>query len=158
MDKQQAGQNIAILKRRLYIKRLPASYNVLDHSIDNIEKMIKNLALHQDESATILSRRQKMIGQFKYDLILLEISTNEQIARNHTNIIACEKKKIIESAGVQVPLPKSLVALLNAISSRQSNITKRAEFITNHKVSFFEEAPVVIEEKQVAGTTIGAIP
>ncbi|CAF1623403.1 unnamed protein product [Adineta steineri] len=118
MDKQQAEQNVAILKKRLYIKRLPASYNVLDHSIDNIEKMVQNLALHQDESATILSRRQKMIGQFKYDLILLEISTNEQIARNHTNIIASEKKKIIESAGVQVPLPKSLVTLLDAISSR----------------------------------------
>ncbi|CAF4135759.1 unnamed protein product, partial [Adineta steineri] len=118
MDKQQAEQNVAILKKRLYIKRLPASYNVLDHSIDNIEKMVQNLALHQDESATILSRRQKMIGQFKYDLILLEISTNEQIARNHTNIIGCEKKKIIESAGVQVPLPKPLVTLLDAISSR----------------------------------------
>ncbi|CAF4063443.1 unnamed protein product [Adineta steineri] len=117
-NKQQAEQNIAILKKRLYIKRLPASYNILDHSMDNIEKMTKNLALNQDESATILSRRQKMIGQFKYDMILFEISTSEQIARNHTNIIASEKKKIIISAGEQFPLPKSLVCVLNAISTR----------------------------------------
>ncbi|CAF1495676.1 unnamed protein product [Adineta steineri] len=137
---QQAEQNVAILKKRLYIKRLPASYNVLDHSIDNIEKMAKNLTLHQDESATILSRRQKMIGQFKYDMILLEISTSEQIARNHTNIIACEKKKLIESAGEQVPLPKPLVTLLDAISSRQSNIIKRAHLITNRKMSFFRRS------------------
>ncbi|CAF1495644.1 unnamed protein product, partial [Adineta steineri] len=140
MDKQQADQNVAILKKRLYIKRLPASYNVLDHSIDNIEKMVQNLALHQDESATILSRRQKMIGQFKYDMILLEISTSEQIARNHTNIIACEKKKTIQSAGEQTSIPKSLVCILNTISSRQSNIIKRAQFITNRKMSFFRRS------------------
>ncbi|CAF1403704.1 unnamed protein product [Adineta steineri] len=118
MDKQQAEQNVAILKKRLYIKRLPASYNILDHSIGNIGKMIKNLALDQDESATILSRRQKMIDQFKYDMIFLEISTSEQIARNHTNIIASEKKKIIESAGEQIPIPKLLVCILTDISSR----------------------------------------
>ncbi|CAF3918662.1 unnamed protein product [Adineta steineri] len=131
MDKQKAEQNIAILKKRLYIKRLPASYSVLDHSIDNIEKMAKNLALHQDESATILSRRQKMIGQFKYDMILLEISTSEQIARNHTNIIASEKKKIIKSAGEQVPLPKLLIGVFFRRSS--DGYVRKSSGWNNHR-------------------------
>ncbi|CAF0927363.1 unnamed protein product [Adineta ricciae] len=125
MAKKQAEEYLAVLKKRLYIKRLPTSYNILDHSIDNIERMV-----------------QKMIAQFKYDLILLEISTNEHIARSHTNMIAYEKKKLTDSAGDQNPLPKSLVSILNAISTRQSNIIKRAELITKHKVSFFDEAPV----------------
>ncbi|CAF1535193.1 unnamed protein product [Adineta ricciae] len=154
--KQQAEEYLAVLKKRLYIKRLPASYNVLDHSIDNIEKMVQNIALNEDECASILSRRQKMIAQFKYDLILLEISTNEQIARNHATMIACEKKRLIDSAGGQNTLPKPMVSILNGISARQSNIIKRAELITKHKVSFFDEAPVVTEEIQAAGTTIGA--
>ncbi|CAF4027856.1 unnamed protein product [Adineta steineri] len=130
-DKQKAEQNVAILKKRLYIKRLPASYSVLDHSIDNIEKMVQNLALHQDESATILSRRQKMIGQFKYDMILLEISTSEQIARNHTNIIASEKKKIIKSAGEQVPLPKLLIGVFFRRSS--DGYVRKSSGWNNHR-------------------------
>ncbi|CAF4191993.1 unnamed protein product, partial [Adineta steineri] len=49
-------------------------------------------------------------------------------------------KKLIESAGEQVPLPKPLVTLLDAISSRQSNIIKRAHLITNRNMSFFRRS------------------
>ncbi|CAF1492095.1 unnamed protein product, partial [Adineta steineri] len=138
-DKQHMEEYVAILKQRIYTKRLPASFGILDHSIDNAEQMLKQLVLHADKRATLSSRRLKTIAQFKYDLLTLEITTSEELIRSHTNIIANEKKKLTDSVTTttttaQVPLPKSLVSVLNAIAARQSNIIQRAQLITkqNH--------------------------
>jgi hypothetical protein len=154
VDKHRAEEHVAILKQRLYTKRLPTSFNILDHSIDQIEKMLIQPAFHADQRATLSSRRLKTIAQFKYDLISLEITTAEELTRSYTEIIVNEKQKLTVSAGGQVPLPTTLIPVLNAIAVRQSNIIKRTELLTKYKVSFFDDAPMVIEEE--AGT-IGAI-
>ena len=145
---------IAILKQRIYTKRLPSSFHVLDYSFERIEKMLTSPILHQDKRATLLSQCQKLIAQFKYDLITLDITTAEEIVRCHANVIANEKKKLVDRVGGQVPLPKSFVAILNGIAARQSNIIKRSQLITQRKLSFFDDAPMVLEE--AAGHTIGA--
>ena len=118
--------------------------------------MLAQPVLHEDKRATLSTQRQKMIAQFKYDLIKLDITTAEEILRSHSNVIANEKKKLIDSVQGQVPLPKSLVSILDAIAARQSNIIKRAQMMTKHKLSFFDDAPVVMEN-EVAGTTTGAL-
>lgn len=146
---------LAILQQRIYTKRLPSSLNVLDHSIDNIEKLLTNSTLHKDKRATISSQGQKLIAQCKCDIMTFEMTTIKDLVRTHTNMIVNEKKKLIDSvANGQVPLPKSLVPVLNAIAARQSNIIKRAQLITKHKISFFDDAPTVVEEEI---GTVGAI-
>ncbi|CAF1391421.1 unnamed protein product [Rotaria sp. Silwood1] len=119
-DKLLADEQVAILKQRIYTKRLPPSFAVLDHSIDNMENMLKQPALNNDKRATLSYRRLKTIAQFKYDMMILTISTAEETVRSHANIIANEKKKLIDTAGGQVPLPKPLVQLMNTIAARQS--------------------------------------
>ena len=114
--------------------------------------MLANPILDQNKRATLLCQRGKTIAQFKYDLLVINITTAEELLRTHTNVIVNEKKKLVDTATGQVPLPKPLVTILNAITARQSNITKRAQLITQQKISFFDDAPMVMEE---AGT-IGA--
>ncbi|CAF4123568.1 unnamed protein product, partial [Rotaria sordida] len=108
-DKLQVEEQVAVLKQRIYTKRLPASFAILDHSIDNMENMLKQPALNQDKRATLSFRRLKTIAQFKYDMMVLAITTTEETVRCHASIIADEKKKLIDTTGGQVPIPKSLV-------------------------------------------------
>lgn len=123
-----------------------------------IEKLLTQPALHVDKRATLSSEHRKMITRFKYDTMQLTIRTAEEIIRSHANIIANEKKKIIDTtAHGKVPLPKALVSVLNAIAARQSNITKRAQIVAQHQMSFFDHAPTVMGEEEEAGATVGAI-
>ncbi|CAF1448082.1 unnamed protein product, partial [Adineta steineri] len=141
-DKLQAEEDVAILKQRIYAKRLPSSFSILDHSIDPMENMLKQPAINQDKRAALSFRRLKTIAQFKYDMMVLTISTAEETIRSHTNIIANEKKKLIESANGQIPIPKSLIELMNAIAARQSNMVQRSQLILQQKLSVFDDAPM----------------
>lgn len=116
--------------------------------------MLKQPVLNQDKRATLSYRRLKTIAQFKYDMMILTITTAEETVRSHTNIIADEKKKLIDTANGQVPIPKSLVQLMNAIAARQSNMVQRSQHILKQKLSVFDDAPVAVNN--MAGA-IGAI-
>ncbi|CAF5151272.1 unnamed protein product, partial [Rotaria socialis] len=67
------------------------------------------------------------------------------------NIIADEKKKLIDSAGGQVPIPKSLVQIMNAITARQSNMVQRSQCILKKKLSVFDDAPMTINMAGAVG-------
>ena len=99
--------------------------------------MLQNSVLDADKRATLSSQREKTISRFKYDLMAINISTLEETIRSYVKVIADEKKKLIDSAHGQVPLPRLLVNTLNAIATRQSNIVKRTQTITKHRVTFF---------------------
>ena len=142
---------MAILKQRMYTKRLPSSFGLLDHSIDNMENMLQQPALNQDKRATLSFRRLKTIAQFKYDMMILAITTAEETVRSHTKIIAEEKKKLIDSANGQVPIPKSLVQLMNAITARQTNMIQHSQLILKQKLSVFDDAPMAINMAGAVG-------
>jgi hypothetical protein len=150
VDKQKNEEYVAILKQRIYIKRLPSSFDLLDHSIDtNTEKMLRNPILDEDKRATLTSQREKMISRFKYDMMAIKINTAEEIIRSHANIIANEKKKLIAgTAHGQAQLPQLLVNILHSIGARQTNISKRGQLITKYKLSFFDHAPTVMEREE----------
>ena len=153
-DKLQAEEEVAILKQRISTKRLPESFRILDHSIDDIEHMLQRPALDRNKRATLLSRRLKTIAQFKYDLMTLTITTAEETIRAHTKIIADEKKKLIEtSSNGQLPLPKYLVQVMNMIGKRQTNMTQRYQLILKQKLSVFDDAPKVENMAATLGAT-----
>ncbi|CAF2168445.1 unnamed protein product, partial [Rotaria magnacalcarata] len=153
-SKLHAEEQLAILKQRIYTKRLPSSLNILDHSIDNVEHLLKQSIINRDKSATLSFRRLKTIAQFKYDIMTLEMTTVEEIIRSHVNIIADEKRKLIDSAGGQVPIPKSLVQVMNAIAARQSNMVQRSQCILKKKISVFDDAPMTINMAGAVGANI----
>ena len=150
MDQQQAEEHVAILKQRIYTKRLHASFNLLDRDIDKTEKLLAEKALSADKRSSLADRRQKAIAHFKYELMSIQIATAEELVRSHATVIVNEKNKL---AGGQVPLPKPLVAILNAIAARQRNIIQRAQSMTKHKLSFFDDAPTVVNEAGTVGAT-----
>ncbi|CAF1458454.1 unnamed protein product [Adineta ricciae] len=63
-EKLKAEEKVAILKQRIYTKRLPASFVLLDHSIDNMEQMLKQPIFNEDKRAELSYRRSKTIAQF----------------------------------------------------------------------------------------------
>ena len=66
------------LKQRIYTKRLPASFNLLDRSIDHTEKLLAQTVLDGDKRSTLADRRQKAIAHFKYELMAIQIATAEE--------------------------------------------------------------------------------
>ena len=146
MAQLQADQEVATLKQRVYCKRLPPSYDILDHSIDNIEGMLTRPILDQDKRTTIASRRLKTIAQFKYDLMVLSIVTAEAIARSHGDIIADEKKKLLDTGCAST--------IIEITESRRNNMIKRSHCIMKRKMSFFDDAPTSTGR---AGAIVGAV-
>lgn len=135
-------------------KRLPSSFNLLDHSIDTIEQMLQRPVLDADKRTTLSCRRLKMIAQFKYDLTTLAITTTEETIRSHTRVIVNEKKRLADTTtGGQRPLPKALIQLMNILAERQSHMIKRNELILQRQLSFFDDAPTT---EDMAGA-VGAI-
>ncbi|CAF1589183.1 unnamed protein product [Didymodactylos carnosus] len=83
--------------------------------------------------------------------MVLAITTTEETVRCHTKIIADEKKKLVDTAHGQVPLPKPLVELMNTIAARQSNILQRHELILKQKLSVVDDAPMSVNVAGVVG-------
>lgn len=151
-DKLHAEEEEAILKQRIYSKRLPSSFSILDHSIENIENMLRQLVLNRDKCVTLSYRQLKTIGQFKYDMIVLTITTAEDTVRSHTNIGPDEKKKLIDiTTHGQLPLPKSLIQSMNAITARQTNMIQRSQIILKKKLSVFDDAPMALNKADAIG-------
>lgn len=122
-----AGGQPAILKKCIYMKKqLHLLFNILDHSIDNIEHLLRWTALNQDKSATLSFPRLKTIVQFKWDMMTFGMTTVKEVIRIHANMIVDEKKKIIEASGGQVPIPKTLIQIMNAIAVHPSNMVQRS--------------------------------
>ncbi len=106
---------MAILKQRIYSKRLPPSFNLLDNAVDNVEKMLSQLILDPNKRVALSNERSKLIAKYKYDMMALTIRTAEEIVRRHTEIILNEKKKLTDVAIGQVPLPVNRI-LSNALN------------------------------------------
>ena len=103
--------------------------------------MLKRPVINENKRATLSARRLKTIAQFKFDLMTLTITTAEETVRSHIQVLANEKKKLIDSAQGQIPLPQTLVQILNIITTRQTNMIQRRQLILKQKLSFFDDAP-----------------
>ena len=155
MDQLQAEEEVAILKQRIYSKRLPHSFNILDHSIDNIEQMLTRPILDQDKRVTLSFHRLKTIAQFKYGMMKLTITTAEEIVRSHTKIVLDEKKKLSDSSDHgQELLSKSSIQQINIIEARRKNMLIRSQNIIKRKTSFFDDAPTTMDKAAVVGAML----
>ena len=95
------NEQVEILKHRLHLHSLPSTYTLLDHSIDNIEKMLasaQSTAVDKNTRTKLSSHRVKKIGQFKYDMLTLTVSTGEEIVQSINKQIQEEKKIFFTTA------------------------------------------------------------
>ncbi|CAF3838412.1 unnamed protein product [Rotaria sp. Silwood1] len=150
-NKNQMEEQIEILKHRIHSNCLPPAFNLLDYSLDRIDKKLrgsKQSSTNDNDSKqqTILAaRRLKKIGRFKYDLLELSIAAGEQKVRYYDKKAKKEKKKLIT---ISDKLKKNntnsdmFKQLMEGIEARQQHMIERADYITQEKIkSFFAEAP-----------------
>jgi len=146
------NEKVQIIKHQLHAKRLPVTYNLLDHSIDDIEKLLARAKSTIDESVrtTLSACRQKKIGQYKYDMLTLTVATGEEIVRSFDKRIEEEKKTfftVTASMNGHDPPSSLLSTMIVTIETRQAHMVERAEYMTKNKIhSFFDQAPATYDD------------
>ena len=160
-NKKQMEEQIEILKHRIHSNRLPPAFNLLDFSLDKIDKILtrSHSTTVPTNKRTILSaRRLKKIGRFKYDMLELSIAAGEDKVRYWAKIAEEEKKKMLVQSGVDEnnQLSHELKQLMAAIGAREEHMIQRTDYITEQKLkSFFDEAPMV-QDDAIHNSGIGA--
>ena len=146
-DQCKAEEEVAILRQRVFLKRLPQSLDTLiDHTVEPLRTMLYRAGLDKDRRATLASHCSKTITQYKFDLMALTIAAAEDTARAHTQAILDAKKELLSLVEGD-PSQSFTQELLEAIEARQENMKKRALELLNHQLqSFFEQAPTGVDD------------
>ncbi|CAF1548524.1 unnamed protein product, partial [Adineta ricciae] len=123
---QKITEQIEILRQRISLQRIEPKINkTIDRSLDHVQPMLNNAALEKDQRAGLISRYSKIITQYKFDLIALNLDTLENIRRGHEQSISDLEEKL---AQVCPPL------LRQAIADRQQIMIKRHQKLLEHKL------------------------
>ncbi len=130
--------------------RLPHSYDLLDHSIDNIEKILSQPGFRQDKRILLASSRQKRIAHYKSEMMALTIESMETLVRSHAQV-ANEEMKLTWLSRTSTYSSSSWKILLHIIQQRQRTMIHRAEINIQYKLSFFDHAPAAVTTNQTAG-------
>ena len=147
---QRTREQVAILKQRLQVNRLPNSYDLLDHGVDNIEKILAAPGFQQDKRIQLNNYRQKRIIQYKYDMIALTIEAMEALIRSHAQKASKEIEMTWLSQATTDP-SSSYKSILDIVQQRQSIMVHRTEQSMKHKLSFFDHAPAAVTIEETAG-------
>ena len=146
----KAREKVAVLKQRLQTNRLPDSYNSLDHSVDNIEKILTAPGFHQDKRTLLAASPQRRITQYKYDMMALTIETMEALVRSHAQE-ANNEIGVTWLFQITADPSSSYKSILDIVQQRQSIMAKRTEQSLKHTLSFFDHAPVAVNIEETAG-------
>ena len=148
MKQQIAEEQVIMLKHRVFCKALPKTLDSLDRPLEHLDRNLRHTVIDKDVRTMITSRRNKVIGQVKLDMMAIYISTAETTARGHAKVAREEREKVLSSkyaANVNDAAAR-INNVIDAIDARQTSIIKRAQYITNCKVSFFDETPTLLIE------------
>ena len=151
-DQCKAEGDLVILRKRVFLKRLPASLDtVINQSIEHLRTLLSDPNLNGNRRAILSSHLSKMITQYKFDLVALNIATLEDSARAHAQVAIDAKNQLSLLEGD--PPPSSTRELIQAIEIRQGNMKHRAEELLNHQLqTFFEQAPTEV------GDAVDSVP
>ncbi|CAF4730519.1 unnamed protein product, partial [Rotaria sp. Silwood1] len=143
-NEKQMEEQIKILKHRIHSNCLPPAFNLLDYSLDKIDKILNRSKQsstndNDNKQQTILNaRRLKKIGRFKYDMLELSIAAGNDKVRHWSKIAKKEKQKLIT---ITDKLKKNntnsdmFKQLMEAIEAREKHMIERADYITQQKLN-----------------------
>ena len=141
---------MAILKQRLQINRLPNSYDLLDHGVDSIEKILASPDFQQAKRTQLTCSRQKRVAQYKYDMIALTIEAMEALVRSHAQK-ANKEVEVTWLCQTNTDPLSSWKSMLNIVQQRQNIMITRAEQNIKYRLSFFDHAPAAVTIEETAG-------
>ncbi|CAF4679222.1 unnamed protein product [Rotaria sp. Silwood2] len=143
-NKKQMEEQIEILKHRIHSNCLPPAFNLLDYSLDRIEKMLSGSKQYSSndndnkQQIILAARRLKKIGRFKYDMLELSIAAGEEKVRYWHKMAKKEKKKLktitnkLKKNNFDSDIFKQLMAAIEACEKR---MIERADYITQQKLN-----------------------
>ena len=106
--------------------------------MNHIEPMLFNSVLDKDRRAGLISNYSKMITQYKFNLMSLNLDTLETIRRGHRELLVKLQEKIAQLCND---------TLQQAIRDRQQAMEQRHSKFLDHKLNtFFDEAPAASNE------------
>ncbi|CAF2879908.1 unnamed protein product [Rotaria sp. Silwood2] len=91
-------EQVEILKHRIHSNCLPPAFNLLDYSLDKIDKILnrsKRSTMNDNDNqlqTILLAHRLKKIDRFKYDMLELSIGAGEEKVQYWDKIAKKEKK------------------------------------------------------------------
>lgn len=138
-DLFKARQQEEILRKRIYLRRLPSRFDqTIDQSLNFIQPTLMNNVIDNDRRASLKSNYSKTITQYKFDLMTLNLDTIQNVIRGHQKILSELEAKLYEAC---YPL------MIQAIENRRKTMIERHETYLKHKLNtFFGEAPMTLNE------------
>lgn len=101
-----------------------------------METQLINPVIDNDQRASLASTCSKLITQYKFDLICLDLQIIQHTRRGYQKLLSTLLKELSES---QWP-----GSIKQAIVDRQNKMMERQELYLTHKLhTFFVEAPMV---------------
>jgi negative regulator of replication initiation len=130
----------------VFLKRLAASLDtVINQSIEHLRTLLSDPNLNKNRRAILTSHLSKMITQYKFDLVALNIATLEDSVRAHAQVTIDAKNELLLLDGDQPQ--SSTQEFVQAIETRQDNMKQRAEELLNHQLhTFFDQAPTEVDD------------
>ncbi|CAF3822040.1 unnamed protein product [Rotaria sp. Silwood1] len=142
-DEQKTKEQEAILRQRLYLKRLPAKTDqMINQLLDDNRTTLSNPFLDPDQRASFASRCSKTIIQCKFNLMLTELDEFAIVKHRYDLTLNNLKEKLLNLNKQYPHIYTSL--LLNVIEERRQAMIQRFIRIRQHKLkTFFDQAPAV---------------
>ncbi|CAF4666588.1 unnamed protein product [Rotaria sp. Silwood2] len=84
-----------VLCKRIFLRRLPSAYEkIINQPMDFIEPMLTNQVLDKDRRASLVSNYSKIITQYKFDLMALNLDTIQNIKRGYQQLLTDLQNKL----------------------------------------------------------------
>jgi len=116
-------EKLTLLKHYVHSKRLPHTFNHLNHSNYNISKQLKRHTRDQSEQTAV---------QMKYEMLALSIAKAEEIIQSDKKQIDDEKKRLLNG---QILFTSSVLSrIMKAIQVRQNNMHERTQHQVKHNM------------------------
>ena len=108
----------------------------IDRTVDPIETQLADPMIDKDRRASLGSACSKLVTQYKFDMMCLNLQIIQAIRRGHQTLLSALLKELSESQW-----PESVK---QQIIDRQNKMVERHELYLAHRLNtFFDEAPMV---------------
>lgn len=130
-------QQEEILRKRISLRRLPHEMEQrIDQTVDRLENQLANPVIDKDERASLGSACSKLITQYKFDLMCLNLQIIQHTRRSYQKLLATCVQELSQTSWSS--------SVKQAIIDRQNQMVERHESYLKHKLNtFFVEAPMV---------------